>query len=107
MRTRAFRLRCAMLAAALLMAVTASPALAAFQEEDGNKNCGDYIAYLHARYNDAASLLPPGGTFHSYTPYDGLWHVQEVNGDYSGYWYAVGTPYLDLPNTWAACRNYG
>jgi hypothetical protein len=92
--------------AVLLTLVVAVPVLA-FVEEDGTKNCGATIGYVHARYNDGAVLIGPGGTAGSYTPYDGLWHVQERNGSYSGYWYAMGNPYLDKPNTYAGCRNYG
>ena len=75
--------------------------------EGGTKNCGAFIGYVHARYNDIARLAGPGGTFANYGFDNNTWQVSERNGMYSGDWMALGTPYLDLLNTWAGCRNYG
>lgn len=92
--------------AAVFSLVLALPAMA-WQAEGGTKNCGQLIAFVHARYNDTAALQGPGGTTGYYVPNDGLWHTQERNGSYSGDWTALGDPYLDLVNTWPGCRNYG
>lgn len=87
--------------------VLAAPALA-WEAEGGTKSCGNFITYLHAHYNDQGYLTPPGSAYeYDYYYYDGLWHTTEVNGSYSGSWYAIGDPRLDLPGTWVACRAYG
>lgn len=92
---------------ALMLTLLVAVPVFALQQEDGYKNCGTNYGYVHARYNDGAILQGPGGTLRSYTPYDGLWHIQERNGSTAGNWLAAGTPYLDFTNTWAACRTYG
>jgi hypothetical protein len=97
----------AVAAAACILGTMASPALARFDQLSGYRDCGSYKGYLHAKYNDQAVLQPPGGLLYTYTNGDGLWHVKELTGTYAGNWYAMGTPYLDLDNTWAACRYYG
>lgn len=95
-----------LIVAAVFSLVLALPAMA-WQAEGGTKNCGLYIAYVHARYNDIAALQGPGGTTGNFYEDDNQWHVRERNGSYSGDWLALGDPYLDLGNTWAGCRNYG
>ena len=98
----------AVCSAVLLALAVVTPALAIdWQAEGGTKNCGAFIGYVHARYNDIARLAGPGGTFANYGFDNNTWQVSERNGMYSGDWMALGTPYLDLLNTWAGCRNYG
>lgn len=92
--------------AAVLSLALALPAMA-WQAEGGTKNCGELIGYVHGRYNDVAALQGPDGTTGYYGLDNGSWQGSERNGSYSGDWLALGDPYLDLPNTWAACRNYG
>lgn len=94
--------------AAGLSLVLAVPAFAIdWQAEGGTKNCGELIGYVHARYNDYAALQGPGGSTGYYGLDNGTWQVSERNGLYSGDWLAMGTPLLDLVNTWPGCRNYG
>lgn len=96
-----------LLAACLALSV-AVPAFAIdWQAEGGTKYCGDTIGYVHARYNDYAALKGPGGTTGYYGLDNGTWQISERNGSYFGDWLAMGTPYLDLGNTWAGCRTYG
>lgn len=92
--------------AGFLSLVLALPVFA-WQAEGGTRNCGALIGYVHARYNDIASLTGPGGPTYRYYEDDNAWHTREVNGSYSGDWMAIGDPYLDLPATYAGCRNYG
>lgn len=92
--------------ASALSLVLALPVLA-WQAEGGTKNCGLFIGYVHGRYNDTAALTGPGGTTGYYVPNDGLWHIQERNGSYSGAWDALGDPELDQAGTYPACRKYG
>lgn len=98
----------AVCSAAILALVVVTPALAIdWQAEGGTKNCGAFIGYVHARYNDIAVLTGPGGTDGNYGLNNNTWQISERNGLYSGEWMAMGSPYLDLVNTWAGCRNYG
>ncbi|MBI2762428.1 MAG: hypothetical protein HYX54_01540 [Chloroflexi bacterium] len=92
--------------AGFLSLVLALPVFA-WQAEGGTLNCGQFIGYVHARYNDIASLTGPGGTTGYYGLDNGTWQVSERNGSYSGDWMAIGDPNLDLPATYAGCRNYG
>jgi len=111
MKERAFnRARRAMLASSLaagLVLSTAMPA-AAGQSEWGTAGCGALVAYVHARYNDVADILPPGkSTWHRWRENDGLWHIHEHNGFNSGYWTVDAIPWVDFPGTWTGCRNFG
>jgi hypothetical protein len=95
------------LAVSLALALTVSVLAIDWQAEGGTKNCGATIGYVHARYNDYAALQGPGGSTGYYGLDNGTWQISERNGSCSGDWLAMGTPYLDLVNTWAGCRNYG
>ncbi|MFN8520254.1 MAG: hypothetical protein U0667_12865 [Chloroflexota bacterium] len=92
---------------AMVAALAAATPVAAYVEETGTKDCGVFIGYVHARFNDVGKLGGPGPGSSTYTFTDGNWHVQERNGGYSGSWLARGTPDLDTSATFAGCRNYG
>jgi len=91
----------------LAAALVAATPVAAYVEETGTKNCGDFIGFVHARYYDQGWLKGPGGTTMHYGEDDNAWHVRERNGGYSGSWSAKGDPDLDTGATYAGCRNYG
>jgi hypothetical protein len=95
--------------AAVTLSLVFPLSAAAWQGEGGTKYCSETIGYVHFRYNDIADVLPPGtGTLWLYRDNDSAWHTRERNGALGGgYWEAYGDPYLDLPNTWAACRPFG
>lgn len=89
-----------------MVVISAMPALA-YVEEGGYKNCGNYIAYTHARFTIDAWIRGPGSPVIVFHDYVSGWHTDEENGGYSGNWLARGEPSLDLANTYAACRPYG
>lgn len=91
----------------LVAALVAATPVAAYVQEGGTKNCGDFIGYVHAVYYDVAWLKGPGGTEKYYGDNDNQWHTQERNGAYSGSWHAKGDPDLDTGLTYAGCRNHG
>ena len=94
---------------AVVLALAVVTPVAAYQEEGGYKNCGEFIAYTHARFNTDGLTQGPGET--TYVSWDYAagsgWHVQDNNGLYSGNWMARGIEYLDFGVTAALCRNYG
>ena len=92
--------------AGLVTLVLAVPAFAYIQE-GGTKNCGNFIAYVHARFSIDGETYPPGDSFLIFWNYASGWHTVEDNGGYSGDWFARGYNQLDTANTWVACRNYG
>jgi len=75
--------------AGFLSFVLAVPVFA-WQAEGGTLNCGQFVSYTHARYNDIAAIQGPGGPTSYYNDDDNLWHTREVTGSYSGDWLAVG-----------------
>lgn len=92
--------------AIVLSLVLAVPVLA-YQEAGGFKNCGGFIAYTYARFNVDGLLRGPGSGTAVYFDYSSGWHANEVNGVYSGDWFARGYNVLDFSQTGARCRNYG
>lgn len=91
----------------MVAALVAATPVAAYVEETGTKNCGDFIGFVHGVYYDVAWLKGPGGTTMYYGDNDNDWHTRERNGSYSGSWSAKGDPNLDTGLTYAGCRNYG
>ena len=91
----------------MVAALVAATPVAAAVEETGTKNCGAFIAFVHARYYDVAWLKGPGGTTMYYGENDNAWHTRERNGSYSGSWSAKGDPDLDTGLTYAGRGDYG
>ena len=92
--------------AAGILVVGSVPAFAA-QSRGNSLNCFSHIAFVHARYSDVANITPPGGSLVQYGENDGLWHVRELNGGYSGTWQVTAYDLLDASQTYASCRTYG
>jgi len=97
-------LKLSVLVGVLLVAMVA-PAFANGYES-GYKDCGSYVAYTHARFEDTGSILAPGLSSSTWYFLDG-WNIREKNGNYAGNWNAWGSPNLDTNATWAACRSFG
>jgi hypothetical protein len=89
------------------MSIVLTTAALAYVETGGYKNCGELIAYTHARFSVDGFLRGPGAPVAVYFDYASGWHVDEANGVYAGDWFARGYNSLDLSQTYAACRNYG
>lgn len=95
----------AVTASLILVLAVAGPAFASFGEKDGTIWCPSRPTYLSARYQGNAVLIPPGLYALNYNWNDYNWHVSVAPGMYDGgYWYAVGTPALDVNYTFAYCR---
>lgn len=100
------RRRVALVLAVVLSLLLAVPAMA-YVEEGGTKNCGEWIAYTHARFTIDGWTLGPGDSVLLFWNFAAGWHTVEDNGQYSGWWLGRGVTDLDLANTWAGCRNFG
>lgn len=94
------------LAVALSVTTLTGPAWA-WQIKSGTANCGQVIAYTQARFYTNGEIRPPGSYYVYYYYLSSAWHTRQRDGNYSGSWYAVGDPSLNMSSTFAGCRNYG